>query len=90
MIEIHYNITDFELFLYSPENQFLGVLRYESDVLDILLQIRRNKLEGYYIIDSADGEKYIIEHDGRVSCASGGANMFRSRNEDLLTEFVGF
>lgn len=84
MIQIH-KIPDFELYLYSPEQQFLGILRYDSELIDVLLQIKQERLDGYYIVDSMDREKYVIEPHGFIPNAH-----FRNRNNDLLTELVGF
>ena len=84
MIQIH-KIQDFELYLYSPENQFLGVLRHDSELMDVLLQIREERTNGYYIIDSEDGSKYAIDSNGHIPEAS-----FKNRHEDLLIELVGF
>lgn len=84
MIQIH-KIPDFELYLYSPEQQFLGILRHDSELIDVLLQIKQERLDGYYIVDSMDREKYVIEPYGFIPNA-----LFRNRNHELLTELVGF
>lgn len=84
MIQIH-KIPDFELYLYSPEQQFLGILRYDSELNDVLLQIKQERLDGFYIIDSTDREKYVIEPNGFIPTA-----CFRNRGDELLTELVGF
>ena len=84
MIQIH-KIPDFELYLYSPEQQFLGILRHDSELIDVLLQIKQERLDGFYIIDSTDNEKYLIEPCGFIPTA-----RFRDRNDELLTELVGF
>lgn len=84
MIQIR-KISDFELYLFSSENRFLGNLRYDSELMDVLLQIRQERIEGYYVIDSADYQRYVIEPTGTIPNA-----RFRNRNEELLTELVGF
>lgn len=84
MIQIH-KIPDFELYLYSPWQQFLGILRHDSELIDVLLQIKQEHLDGYYIVNSMDSEKYIIESNGFIPNA-----RFRNRNDDLLTELLGF
>ena len=84
MIQIH-KIPDFELYLYSPEQQFLGILRYDSELIDVLLQIKQECLDGYYIVDSMDREKYVIEPHGFIPNV-----RFRNRSEELLAELVGF
>lgn len=84
MIQIH-KIPDFELYLYSPWKQFLGILRHDSELNDVLLQIKQEHLDGYYIVDSMDSETYIIKPYGFIPNA-----RFRNRNDDLLTELLGF
>ena len=84
MIQIH-KIPDFELYLYSPEQQFLGILRYDSELTDVLLQIKQERLDGFYIVNSTDREKYVIEPNGFIPAA-----RFRDRSDELLTELVGF
>lgn len=84
MIQIH-KIPDFELYLYSPEQQFLGILRHDSELNDVLLQIKQEHLDGYYIVDSTDREKYVIEPNGFIPTA-----RFRNRNDKLLAQLVGF
>lgn len=84
MIQIH-KIPDFELYLYSPEQQFLGILRHDSELTDVLLQIKQEHLDGYYIVDSINRKKYVIEPQGFIPNA-----RFRNRNDELLTELVGF
>ena len=84
MIQIH-KIPDFELYLYSPEQRFLGILRHDSELIDVLLQIKQERLDGYYIVDSMDREKYVIEPHGFIPNA-----RFRNRSEELLAELVGF
>lgn len=84
MIQIH-KIPDFELYLYSPEQQFLGILRHDSELNDVLLQIKQKHLNGYYIVDSIDREKYVIEPYGFIPNA-----RFVIRNDELLAELLGF
>ena len=83
MIQIH-KIPDFELYLYSPEQQFLGILRYDSELNDVLLQIKQERLDGFYAIDSTDNEKYLIESCGFIPNA-----RFRDRGDELLAQLVG-
>lgn len=84
MIQIN-KIPDFELYLYSPEQQFLGILRYDSELTDVLLQIKQEHLNGFYVIDSTDNEKYLIDSCGFIS-----NTRFMNRNDELLTLLVGF
>lgn len=84
MIRIH-KIPDFELYLYSPDKQFLGILRYDSELNDVLLQIKQEHLDGFYVIDSMDREKYVIDPYGFIPNA-----RFRDRSDELLAQLVGF
>ena len=77
-------LNDFELFLYSPEDQFLGVIRNDTQLLDVLLQIRKEHREGYYAIDASNGNRLFIYEYGRIE------NGFDNLHETLLTELVGF
>ena len=84
MIEIN-RIYDFELCLYSPENQFLGILRYDSELIDILLQVRKERIEGYYLTDLINGKKIPIDKSGVIKRYS-----FKNRNDELMKELMGF
>lgn len=84
MIEIN-RIYDFELGLYSPENQFLGILGYDSELIDVLLQIRKEHVEGYYLIDLTNGEKIPINRSGGIIGYS-----FNNRNNNLMKELMEF
>jgi hypothetical protein len=76
---------DFEVCLYSPENQFLGILRYDSELLDVLLQVRDQRAEGYYLIDLANEKKIPIDKSGVIR-----GHSFSNRNDDLMKELMGF
>ncbi len=49
--------------LYSPYG-FVGILETELQFTDVRVQIMKQKLSGYYIM--LDGEKIIIDSDGRI------------------------
>ena len=83
MVEVR-QLNDFELYLYSPEGQFLGVIRNDTQLLDVLLQIREENKEGYYAIDASNGKRLFIYEYVRIE------NGFDSLHEKLLTELVGF
>lgn len=85
MVEVR-QLNDFELFLYSPDGQFLGILRHDSQLLDVLLQIRDEHELGYYLVNAENGEVSPINAEGRILDFT----RFRNLNEELLTEFVGF
>lgn len=76
---------DFEVCLYSPENQFLGILRYDSELLDVLLQVRDQRAEGYYLIDLANDKKIPIDKSGVIR-----GHSFNNRNDELMKELMGF
>lgn len=84
MVEIN-RAYDFELCLYSPENQFLGVLRYDSELIDVLLQVRKERAEGYYLIDLTNEKKIPIDKSGVIKGYS-----FDNRNDNLMKELMGF
>ena len=76
---------DFEVCLYSPENQFLGILRYDSELIDVLLQVREERAEGYYLIDLSNEKKIPIDKSGVIK-----GHSFNNRNDILLKELMGF
>jgi hypothetical protein len=86
MIKIN-RIPDFELCLYSPDNQFIGILRYDSEFLDVLLQIREANVDGYYLVDLSNNNRRIpIERTGFIlqTCP------FNNRNDNLMQQLFDF
>lgn len=55
---------EFEAFLYSPSDRFLGVVRHEPSLLAFLCKVKENECDGYYIV--YEGKKYPIDKDGRT------------------------
>ena len=55
---------EFEAFLYSPSDCFLGVVRHESSLLAFLCKIKESESDGYYIV--YEGKKYPIGKGGRI------------------------
>lgn len=55
---------EFEAFLYSPSDRFLGVVRHESSLLAFLCKVKESESDGYYIV--YEGEKYLIDKDGHT------------------------
>ena len=55
---------EFEAFLYSPSDRFLGIVRHESSLLAFLCKIKESGSDGYYIV--YEGEKYTIGKDGHT------------------------
>lgn len=67
-IEITNNFDEFKgnkLRLYSPNNRLVGDIYTELQLMDVLLQIKRNNLSGYYIIIN-DEERLEIANTGRI------------------------
>lgn len=86
MIEIN-RIPDFELCLYSPDNQFVGILRYDSELLDVFLQIREAHIDGYYLIDLSNNNCRIpIESDGFIHRTQ----PFNNRRDNLMNQLFEF
>lgn len=86
MIEINY-IPDFELCLYSPDNQFVGILSHDSELLDVQLQIRNEHVDGYYLVDlSNDNNIIIIDAEGNIPQRQ----QFNNRQDNLMKELMGF
>ena len=56
---------EFEAFLYSPSDQFLGIVRNEIILLAFQCKVCESKKEGYYLV--YEGKKYPITETGRVS-----------------------
>lgn len=63
MLDLH--AGEFEAFLYSPSNQFLGIIRNEISLLSFQCKVRAANKRGYYII--YDGKRYPINEDGRIT-----------------------
>lgn len=55
---------EFEAFLYSPSDHFLGVVRHESSLLAFLCKVKESESDGYYIV--YEGKKYLIGKGGRI------------------------
>lgn len=62
-IEIH-NDLDPACELYNPEDKYVGTIRNETALHDVRVQIKRNKLSGYYVLFK--GEKIHIDVDGNI------------------------
>lgn len=55
---------EFEAFLYSPSDEFLGIIRNEVTLLAFQCKICEASKEGYYLI--YNGKKYNIDKTGRI------------------------
>ena len=60
----NFNIIEDVCKIYNPDDSLLCMCDNELTFLDILCQISRKRLTGYYVIK--DGIKYSIQYDGRV------------------------
>lgn len=56
---------EFEAFLYSPSNKFLGIVRNEVTLLAFLCKVRESGEDGYYLV--YDGKRYPIRKDGKIN-----------------------
>lgn len=56
---------EFEAFLYSPNGQFLGIIRNDIVLLDFECKIAKSGKRGYYLI--YNGKKYQINETGRIN-----------------------
>ena len=79
----HYG--EFEAFLYSPQGNFIGIIRNEIMLLGFLCEIKKNKMKGYYLIH--DNVKYDINENGKM-----GTNPVFPFHfiDDCLSFIVGF
>ena len=82
----HYNIIEDSCKIYKPDNSLLCVCDNELTFLDILCQISRKSLTGYYVVKN--DIKYIIKSDGRVDTKDK-APLF-TKYDDYTKELVGF
>lgn len=55
---------EFEAFLYSPSNKFLGIVRNEVAMMAFLCKVCAIGEEGYYVI--YNDKKYPISKNGRT------------------------
>lgn len=61
-LDLHFG--EFEAFLYSPTNEFLGVVRNEVILLGFLAKVATENRDGYYLI--YNGQRYDIDNHGRI------------------------
>ena len=55
---------EFEAFLYSPLNKFLGIVRNEVTLLAFLCKVCESEKDGYYLV--YNGERYPIRKNGKI------------------------
>lgn len=74
---------EFEAFLYSPSDKFLGIIRNEVALLAFLCKVCEASKGGYYLI--YNGTKYNIDKTGRIR-----DNFPINYFDDYLSLIVGF
>lgn len=68
-IEIHPGIGSFQAMILSPSNELVGVVTNDAELCDVLVQIKRRNLSGYYgyrMMEDGKFKKFSILHDGRA------------------------
>lgn len=76
------DIQEDEISIYTPDGKCLVVTRNMLCVNDVLLQIRKQNLEGYYV--EAKGIRYNITKHGRIK------GPIDSIYANQLKELMGF
>lgn len=84
-VVIHNRINQDQVPLYNPKGQLVGIIKNDLALNDVLLQIKRNKLRGYYIV--WEGKDYLISETGRIPYFPN--NLFATQ-EEQLSELMGF
>lgn len=64
-VKINHNIKEPECSLYDPEGNCLGVINTSVILNDVRLQIKRQNLEGYYVL--FENHRIDIHGNGRLS-----------------------
>lgn len=83
MINVH-KIREHELLAYSPDNQFLGIIRTETELLYFRSQICQYQLDGYYLVDAHHNDEVIkIRKDGKYY-----TDPSFYKDEDLLDRYL--
>ena len=68
-IEIHPGIGSFRAMILNPNNLLVGEVTNDAELCDVLVQIRRQNMTGYYgyrIMEDGEFKKFTILHDGRA------------------------
>ena len=68
-IEIHKGIGTFRALILTPNNQLVGEVENDAELCDVLVQIKRLGLSGYYgyrVMEDGEFKKFTILHDGRA------------------------
>ncbi len=69
MVELKH-ITEYDYIDLFLKNKYIGRVSTTLAFLDIRLQIREQKLEGYQIKINGRKEFYKIDSDGKVHCSA--------------------
>ena len=76
---------DLGLTLFNNQNIKIGEIKTELDLFDVLTQVKRKRLEGFYAIDK-DNRKHEITRHGTII----GLNSDKRLYEKYLKEIMGF
>ena len=64
MIKINNHIKETSCKLYNNDNIFIGRIKNQLAFLDVMTQIKQQKINGYYIVFK--GKSYKINSDGTL------------------------
>jgi hypothetical protein len=79
-VKINRNLKETECSLYGPDGSFIGIIDSEIILNDVRLQIKRQQLEGYYII--FENNKITIHLNGKLNHWPNG--FFRTWTDQLF------
>ena len=79
-------IQNFNMKLYSPQNQLIGTMHNELQLSYIQAQIAEQNLEGYYIVYK--NETYQIRNDGRI--VNFNYTQIKNSYDEMLSKILGF
>ena len=83
MITINKNLKDIPVSLYDNENNLIGTIETNEEFMDIRLQIKNQKLTGYYFMFK--DQKINIDQNGE--CENYPLGFFDT-NLNLLLKFI--
>ena len=74
-------MVESECSLFDGIHNFIGIIHSELQLLDVLCQVKRKKLSGFYILQH--GKKFEIGSDGSMPSNFSGYNLYSSMMEEL-------
>ncbi len=84
-------------YLYNTNDVFIGKIESEIQLLDVLVQINTNKLEGYYVLYYSEDidEETGVKLEYKLSISSSGyihkpPRGFFDKIDDYLRILIGF